>query len=161
MDVDEIIRQIRTLDPTEPNFYGPQEDAVIDAVERLLEVRLPPSYRRFLKKYGGGDGYTGIYGSTPGGMDLGCIYGDNLRARESLHLPKHYLLFEISPFDELYCIELGDLDSEEPVVRFGTDRDGHLTTPIKVADSFTAYFEIDMRSRLEVLVSELGGNEPG
>lgn len=161
MTNNELIAAIRALDPAEPNFYGEQDETHIATLERLLGVPIPPSFRVFLTRFGGGDGYTGLFKNRPDCMDLGCIFGDNLRAREKYGLPETCLLFEISPFRELYCLDTGDVgeDGECPVIRFGITSDNHLTAPVRAASSFGDYFHRDLESRLEVLQEELGGGD--
>ncbi|WP_394146616.1 SMI1/KNR4 family protein [Vibrio atypicus] len=64
-------------------------------MEELLNIKLPDSFRKFLRVYGGG----GVVGSETSGIEDnsaeldygGTIYGDTLVCREDYDLPENLI----------------------------------------------------------------------
>ncbi len=88
----------------------PQKEETIMLAEKELGVKLPPSYREFLKKYGVLDFRTmDIYGIWKETFDGGCFdivqnTLENLREYNTFH---HYII--IYNVDSFYCV----LDTSE------------------------------------------------
>ena len=107
-------------------WYGPRNEASVAQLERALGAKLPPSYRAFLFRYGGGgtrayDGISGIYGNDPLSMQLGATYGDTMRMRNDRGVPARLIVIERG--DEHFppmCLDTScpALDGEFPVVGF-------------------------------------------
>jgi hypothetical protein len=91
MTADELITAIRSIDSGELDYYGGQDESLLPTLETLLGVKLPPSYRRFLAKYGGGDGISGMYGNDPHMLNDGTVVGDTFNARRRYNLPPQYV----------------------------------------------------------------------
>jgi hypothetical protein len=119
---------------------GPQTEETIAELERVLAVRLPPSYRAFLTQFGAvtvqGASVSGILGGQPLGQGPGGLYADTLRLRAENGLPDHLLV--IQPDDRFpYCLDISrsSLEGEYPVVcyQFEAQRVEHL------ADTFAEW----------------------
>jgi len=87
---------------------GPQPEAAIAALESTLGVRLPPSYRDFIARYGGmaihNSTISGIIGGQPLDENGGSLYGDTMAFRNEHGLPDHLLV--IQPNDDApYCLD--------------------------------------------------------
>ena len=102
---------------------GPQPEAAIAALESELNVRLPPSYRAFLARYGGMAIYdstiAGIIGGDPLDERCGSLYGDTLRFRRERGIPSHLLVIQPDE-DAPYCLDTRSpsVSGEFPVVCF-------------------------------------------
>lgn len=95
---------------TEAFFVGGTDDSNINEIENQLNVKLPDSYKWFLKTYG--------HGSLCGVLVLGVGKDKNLvcvketERRRSLGLPSQYVVIENC--DEWqYCIDTGNLKDGE------------------------------------------------
>src|SRR3954451_15722313 len=87
---------------------GPQPETAIGALESKLGVRLPPSYRAFVARYGGMAIYdstiSGIIAGEPLDESGGSLYGDTLRFRAVWALPGHLLVIQPDE-DAPYCLD--------------------------------------------------------
>src|SRR5688572_2537013 len=87
---------------------GPQPEAALLALESKLGVRLPPSYRAFLSRYGAMAIYdstiSGIFGGEPLDESGGSLYFDTLRFRSDRGLPSHLLVIQPDE-DAPYCLD--------------------------------------------------------
>ncbi len=87
---------------------GQQSEEDVAILEAALRVRLPPSYRQFLLRYGAMSIYdshiVGIINGQPLGMDGGSIYGTTLDLRQEQGLLNYLIVAE--PDDEApYCFD--------------------------------------------------------
>jgi len=99
---------------------GPQSDEAISALERAMGVPMPPSYRSFLRRYGGlgvFDSYiSGIIDNAIGG-GAGRLLDDTERFRRDYGLPPHLLVVQ-KDHDAPYCLDcqMPDARGEYPLV---------------------------------------------
>jgi hypothetical protein len=124
------------------DFEGPKTESLVSAAEEALDLKFPPSYRRFLLDLGCGDlNGLKIYGviderfegsSVPNGIWL------TLNERRTAGLNKAYILIGDGGDGTYYAIDTRQMDEtgENPVVRLSVD--GSRVEP--VAPSFGAYF---------------------
>ena len=106
-------------------FYGPQSEEHIAKLEAALEVKLPPSFKEFLRAYGGGGkktlGISGILRNDPLWVNRGTVLGDTLLTREDFDLPKHLVvILRDYDADAIWCLDCSHSDGscECPVVSF-------------------------------------------
>ncbi len=124
-------------------FFGPQDDDKIDELEASLGVALPPSFRAFLRRYGGGgitgEWISGIYKGQPLLRQAGTVYGDTLRFREQCKLPPHLVVIYSQDDEVVWCLDTAKRrqDGENPIVSFDVDA---RSLPLPVADSFGGFF---------------------
>jgi hypothetical protein len=103
---------------------GPQPEAAIVALEAQLGVRLPHTYRRFLREHGAMAIYdctiSGIFDGEALKETGGSVYGDTLRYRREWDLPAHLLVIQVTE-DAPYCLDMRtpSADGEFPVVYYG------------------------------------------
>lgn len=93
---------------------GGADEAQIQALERSLDVQLPPSYRQFLASTGalnlGGVEVAGIIDGNPMDLSGGSAYGETMRARDDFALPATLLVIQPDG-DAPHCIDLSSADS--------------------------------------------------
>ena len=94
--VEQLIAAIESLGKVF-TWYAPATEASIAALEQAFGVRLPPSYRAFLARYGGGGirawkGISGIWDNDPLTPNLGTAYGDTMRMRAERGMPDHLIV---------------------------------------------------------------------
>ena len=103
---------------------GPAADSAIAAAEEALGVEFPPSYRQFLKTFGGIalPTHLGIVhdfgGVAPEGAD---VVGRTLKAREERRLAMHLVVVGMgAEFQEWFCLDLSKprANGEYPIVLF-------------------------------------------
>ncbi len=109
---------------------GPAADSAISAAEEALGVEFPPSYRQFLKTFGGIalPTHLGIVHDFVGISDNGSIAGDavdvvgrTMRAREEHKLAGHLVIVGMgAEFQEWFCLDLSKprANGEYPIVLF-------------------------------------------
>ena len=129
-------------DPDRARFHGRKDDALIDAAETALGLRLPPSYRRFVRELGAGNyGADEFYGIIDGDFDRGGVPDGiwcTLSARAEWGLPNQYMIVGADGMGGSYAIDTSrsDATGENPVVWLSVDFD-----PIQIlADSFGRFF---------------------
>ncbi|WP_394146628.1 SMI1/KNR4 family protein [Vibrio atypicus] len=93
----------------------------INKLEELLNIKLPDSFRKFLRVYGGG----GVVGSEISGIEDnnaeldygGTIYGDTLVCREDYDLPEHLIIIFFKDDEICWCLDYRNMDlNKEPQV---------------------------------------------
>lgn len=146
--IEDLIEKI--LDSGEDlEFYGPQSDESIAALEGALGVKMPPSFVDFLKVYGGGgvtdSDISGIFDDKPLMTNQGCVYGDTMRWREEYGLPENLVVVKVEDEEEALCLDASSPDpaGEYPVVRVDLYGGGvaKVGDSIKENNSFSEFFE--------------------
>ncbi|QNK73737.1 SMI1/KNR4 family protein [Variovorax sp. PAMC28562] len=106
--------QAATAAGTDAWIAGGADEAQIQALERSLGVRLPPSYRRFLALTGalnlGGIEVAGIIDGNALDLSGGSTYGETIRARDDFALPPTLLVIQPDG-DAPHCLDLSSADS--------------------------------------------------
>jgi len=103
---------------------GPAQDAAIAAAEEALGVSFPPSYRQFLKTFGGIalPTHLGIVHDFIGVADAGDgVVGRTLRAREERRLAMHLVVVGLgAEHQEWFCLDVSKqrANGECPIVLF-------------------------------------------
>jgi len=149
--LDELIEKVKHAGHT-VEFYGPQNEAKINVLASALGAELPPSFREFLRTYGGGgivgEWISGIYRGQPLLKNEGSVLGDTLRWRERSHLPTELVVVYTQDDEICWCLDTTSKskNGENPVVSFD------FSTPhrtVKIADSFQDFFKdyLEMHSQ--------------
>jgi hypothetical protein len=134
------------------HLVGPASDSTIELVEARLGVILPPSYKTFLARVGGGSigGYD-IYGVMPDAEAPGSpnvIWGTET-ARASFGLPHQFV--PLVEFDDSSALALDTgrtaQDGESPVVRLWPGEEGDRLIDRDAAPNFGAFL-LDLSRRL-------------
>ncbi len=118
-EISSLLAQMREYE-TQVFIHGPASEDVIQQLEFVFGRRMPPSYRRFLARFGGfsiiGWCYSGI---SDGKIDTGsgCSWTNTKRAREWCQLPEHYLVVQPDE-DGFACLDFSRVgpDDEHPMV---------------------------------------------
>jgi hypothetical protein len=145
MDWDEIDSAMETLRQEDDLPHSdPASDASIRAVEDALGVKFPPSYRRFVARYGTGGPVgaelCGIWNDDPTDDGGGTVLGATERARAA-GLPRDLFVVQGPAEDgEIWCLDTtrADKSGEYPVVFLAGPR--HRSVPI--AATFKDYLAI-------------------
>jgi hypothetical protein len=123
----ELVERVRRRLKDQENacqIAGPVPESAIDEAEAALGCKFPPSYRTFLKTFGGIaiPPHLGIVhdfvGVTPPGED---VVGRTLRAREERKLAEHLVVVGMGAgYQEWFCLDVSRPTStgEYPVVLF-------------------------------------------
>jgi len=135
----------------EPVFWqGPTGNEAIDRVERLLSIKLPPSFRAFLRLCGGGgvegSEISGIEEGDPSLENKGTVLGDTKRCREEFGLPSHLAVIYFSEEGVCWCLDSSnpDLSEEYRVVSFSLFSE---RIDARLADDFLGFFSQYVESR--------------
>ncbi len=102
---------------------GPAPEAAISAAEEALGITFPPSYRNFLKTFGGIalPTHLGIVHDFVGVSYADDVVGRTLKAREENRLGEHLLVVGMgAQFQEWFCLDASrpTADGEYPVLMF-------------------------------------------
>jgi hypothetical protein len=123
-------------------WFGPTSDTDVDAVEKALGLRVPPSLRELLRQTGGGGlqglEISGIIAGNPLTPNQQTLYGDTTHFRLHYALPDNLLVVQRDADDnEPFCLDASSLATECPVVLYymSTGR----SEP--VAADFLAFYE--------------------
>ena len=119
--VERVRRQLGEHD-SPCRITGPAADSAIAAAEEALGVEFPPSYREFLKTFGGIalPTHLGIVHDFVGLADDGCV-GRTLRAREERRLAAHLVVVGMgADSQEWFCLDASKprANGEYPIVMF-------------------------------------------
>lgn len=98
----------------EGDFIGEIQEDLIYSAEETLNVKLPSSYRLFLKRYGVGDIFgEEIYGLgiEEGGVPSMVWITKHFRQEEGL--PEHLICFYFAGYDNMYyCLDCSNVKNE-------------------------------------------------
>lgn len=139
-EIDTLIARIRD-DGREVWIAGPQSEEAIVALERAIGNTMPPSYRRFLARFGGfgivNSFISGILADKPLERNVGWVYGATHRFRCDYDMPEHLLVVQ-SDEDAPYCIDTSNRspDGENPLVCYEL----HSRRVGRIAASFGEWF---------------------
>jgi len=122
----ELVERIRhRLDDQTVRINGPVAEAAISAAEEALGCTFPPSYRTFLRTWGGITlpTHLGVVHDFVGvGEGEGSdVVGRTLRAREERKLAEHLVVVGLgAESQEWFCLDLSreDAKGEYPVLMF-------------------------------------------
>jgi hypothetical protein len=131
----DIAGLIQTRDGVPSTLLGPVADAKILRAEKELATTFPPSFRCFLRRFGGGFvfGYEILGVVEEPGHWLDIVVVNRLVPR---YIPHRYVRFVITPGDGAYYLDTAQRDAldECPVVAFGPGDES-----VPVADSFLSF----------------------
>ena len=104
-------------------WYGPAPEAEIVRLEQLLSAKLPASFKRFLREYGGGGigdrSISGIEAGNAANRGGGTVYGDTLRCRQVHELPNGLVVVLFYDDEVCWCLDTTSFAGEEcPVVAY-------------------------------------------
>lgn len=134
-------------------FAGPASEAVIQELEKALDLEVSPTYRAFLAKFGAAQfvdrEVPGIYDGDPYLEQSGSTYAVTQRYRREHDLPEDLLV--VQAFGETpLCLNTSEKNDagESPVVLYEVES-GSKT---KIAENFRDFF---VHWYLELIVDDL------
>ena len=121
----ELVERIRhRLDSQTVRINGPVAESAISAAEEALGCTFPPSYRTFLRTWGGITlpTHLGVVHDFVGvGLEGSDVVGRTLRAREERKLAEHLVVVGLgAESQEWFCLDVSreDAKGENPVLMF-------------------------------------------
>jgi hypothetical protein len=123
-DVEEFIRLVKTHEGIVNFGEEPASPAMIEEAERILGVRFPPSYRRFLELLGGcdieGEELYGVWRRRDDPTQLAGTVHFTLSDRQDAELPAPMLVLQYDGMGGTYVLDTSQLDEsgEAPVLVF-------------------------------------------
>lgn len=158
--IEQLIAEIESLGEVF-EWAGPATEQSVAALEGILGVPLPPSFRAFLMRYGAGgiqayEGISGIWNNDPLLVSGGTAWGDTHRMRTERGMPSHLVVIERG--DEHFppmCLDTSrpDANGEYPVVAFWLIS---RTVSTDSYPTFADYLEHSLACSLEAIRDELG-----
>jgi antitoxin YobK len=145
MSMQELERALEVVRDHEDEaaFVGPRPELLVRTAEKALGKKLPPTYRRFLRKLGAGSfGASETYGVIDADFAKSSppdAVWATLRAREKNELPEDLLVLGYQD-DEITCLRLRRGEEEGPVLIINAGEDPELTGTHEVAPDFGTYF---------------------
>lgn len=133
--------------------FGPASEENIDAAERMLNLRFPPSYRKFLQTLGVGAFYDAefygiIAGKVPGTSAPSMVWR-TLEDRKLAGYPKTHVTIMSSGYGPIYCLDgpIVTPEGEYPVVEW-TPATSAVNPGERLAESFGAFFLNELIRRI-------------
>ncbi len=126
-DTIELVERVRQRLQRQENpvrIAGPVPEAAISAAEEALGCTFPPSYRTFLRTFGGIalPTHLGIVHDFVGVADAGDdVVGRTLKAREERHLAEHLVVVGMgAQYQEWFCLDVSKphANGEYPVLLY-------------------------------------------
>jgi hypothetical protein len=120
----ELVERIRhRLDSQTVRINGPVPETAISAAEEALGCTFPPSYRTFLRTWGGITlpTHLGVVHDFVGVAEADGVVGRTLRAREERKLAEHLVVVGLgAESQEWFCLDVSreDAKGENPVLMF-------------------------------------------
>jgi len=104
-------------------WFGSTTDDQIELLEKALASRLPDSFKRFLKSYGGGGvvgaEISGIEGNNAANDSGGTVLGDTKDSRQRYKLPPHLVVIYYHDDEVCWCLDTSRMSNNEcPVVSY-------------------------------------------
>ncbi|BCU78070.1 SMI1/KNR4 family protein [Luteolibacter sp. LG18] len=109
------------------DFEGEKAESLVGMAEQVLNLKFPPSYRRFLLEMGCGDiNGLEIYGIIDDEFEDSCVPNGiwlTLNERRNIGLGLGYILIGDGGDGSYYAIDVSKVDEfgESPVVRIAAD----------------------------------------
>jgi hypothetical protein len=135
------------------DFFGPAPEENIDAAERMLNLRFPPSYRKFLQTLGVGAfndaEFYGIIANKVPGSSVPSMVWRTLEDRNLAGYPKTHITIMSSGYGPIYCLD-GSIvtpEQEYPVVEW-TPATSVVNPGERLAESFGAFFLDELTRRI-------------
>lgn len=126
------------------SFEGPRDEGLVLAAERALGLRLPPTYRRFVREYGAGNfGSFEIYGVISQNFETSSVPDAiwyTLGERRDGRLPQDLVVIGEDGAGTLYCVRCGGPEDEGAVIALPSARPLDKQAQTAVAADFGAFF---------------------
>lgn len=127
------------------DFVGPRPEHLVEAAERMLGLRFPPTYRRFLLEYGAGSfGSAEIYGVIDANFEHSSVPNGiwyTLSERKESSLPTEMVVIYNDGMGDLFCLDchLKNGQDEASVVTFQPGFPAHDQHSERIADDFGSF----------------------
>lgn len=127
--------------PELKHFVGPRDERLVQAAEKALGLRFPPTYRRFLLEYGAGSfGGEEVYGVVNDDFENSSVPDAvwfTLTEWEDEWLPRGFVVVQSTGYGPLLCLDCSqDEVTEPPVVIYHVGFPAEHPPPEVVASSF-------------------------
>ncbi len=119
----ETIKGILSEHPDHCGFSAPVDDSLVEMAEERLDVKLPNSYKEFLRTWGvmwfNGREYYGLISEESMTRGIPDMVWFNTHIRKKYDFPSHLLVF-LEEEDRFYCFDTSKMDEtrECPIVHW-------------------------------------------
>lgn len=138
----------------EADFVGPRPELLARTAERALGLKLPPTYRRFVRELGAGSfGAAEVYGVIDADFERSSApdaVWATLRAREENDLPADLVILGQED-DEILCLRIRPGDEEGEVLAIDAGEDPDRVGTRVVARDFGEYLLGRVEEELEAI----------
>lgn len=138
----------------EASFVGPRTEVMVRTAEKALGLRLPATYRRFVRELGAGSlGAAEVYGVIDADFERSSApdaVWATLRAREENSLPADLVILGHED-DEIACLRILPGGAEGPVLVIDAGEDPARTGTRTVAEDFGEYLASRVDEELEAV----------
>ena len=136
------------------SFVGPRSEIVVRSAEKALGLKLPPTYRRFLRELGAGSfGAAEIYGVVDIDFENSAVPDAvwvTVGARENDDLPADLVVVGHED-DEITCLQIRPEAEEGPVMVINAGEDPERVGTRTAAEDFGAYLLSRVEEELEAV----------
>lgn len=138
--------------PDEASFVGERAEMMVRAAEKALGLKLPPTYRSFVRALGAGSfGAAEVYGVIDADVERSgppdAIWA-TLRAREDNELPADLVILGYED-DEVTCLQVRPKGEEGPVLVLNAGEDEAQVGARAAAPDFGSYLLGRVEEELE------------
>jgi antitoxin YobK len=138
----------------EAEFVGQRSELMVRTAEKALGLKLPPTYRKFVRALGAGNfGSAEIYGVLDADFEASSApdaVWATLRAREDNGLPKDLVILGYED-DDITCLRVGPGKEEGPVLVIHAGEDAEQLGARAVAPDFGKYLLDRVEEQLEAM----------
>ena len=125
-------------------FVGERSETLVQAAEKALGLKFPPSYRRFVLEFGAGNfAAFEVYGVIHSNFESSSVPDAvwcTLDERKLGDLPPDWVVVHHDGFGRYYCIDCKKSPEEGPIVVYYPGyQPSHLSREI-IANDFGAFF---------------------
>lgn len=107
----EMASRLIMQNPELNDFVGPRNETLVETAEKTLELKFPPTYRRFLLEYGAGNfGSLEVFGIIDENFEMSSVPDAiwyTLTEREEANLPPELIVIYENGRGGLFCLNLG------------------------------------------------------
>ena len=139
--------------PAASDFFGPAPEDNVDAAERMLGIRMPPSYRRFRVTLGVGSfddaEFYGIVANKIPASSVPSMIWRTLEDRKLASYPKTHITIMSSGYGPIFCLDSSVVNSEDeyPVIEW-TPSTSAANPGARLSESFGAFFLDEVSKRI-------------
>jgi hypothetical protein len=156
MGLDEYEKAVHLMNdhPELQGFVGERSETLVQAAEKTLGLKFPPSYRRFVLEFGAGNfGAFEVYGVIHSNFESSSVPDAvwcTLDERKSGDLPPDLVVIHHDGFGGYHCIDCKKSPEEGPIVTYYPGYQRSRQSREIIANDFGAFFLEFVGQQLEL-----------